>query len=59
MERIERRSHCPKGEVVGVESWIADGSIYTVINYEDGGYDFRVVDLDLVEHEFEYVPEGC
>ena len=48
-----------KGEIESVESWVSHGMIYTVINYEDGGYDIRSVDLELVEHEFEYVPEGA
>ena len=48
-----------KGKIESVESWIAFGTLYTAINYEDGGYDIRSIDLELVEYEFEYVPEGA
>ena len=48
-----------KGNIVNIESWIEDGDIIIVINYEDGGYDEKIIYGEEVEQEFDYIPEGC
>ena len=48
-----------KGEIVSVDSWVEDGDIMIIINYEDGGYDEKRIYGEEVEQEFDYIPEGC
>lgn len=48
-----------KGEITNVESWIEDGDLIIVINYEDGGYDEKRIYGEEFDNEFDYVAEGC
>jgi len=51
-----------KGKIENVDSWIEDGMIYIIINYEDGGYDeMRLFHGVIIYSEYGnyYVPEGC
>tara|TARA_Y100001963_G_scaffold159761_1_gene265088 strand:+ start:7063 stop:7218 length:156 start_codon:yes stop_codon:yes gene_type:complete len=49
-----------KGEIANIETWTEDHlGIIIVITYEDGGYDEKTIYWDDVDHEFDYVPEGC
>ena len=48
-----------KGEIKNVESWIEDGMIYIIINYEDGGYDEARIYAEDIDSQFDYIPEGC
>ena len=59
MSPPQLRLNMDKGKIETVESWIEDDMLFTVITYEDGGYDEKRIDLSEIDSEFEYVPEGC
>ena len=49
-----------KGEIENVEAWICEyQGLVIVINYEGGGYDEKTIDVESIEDEFDYIPEGC
>jgi hypothetical protein len=50
-----------KGNIEKVESWIEDDMLFTVITYEDGGYDEKRIYLKEIDSDtnWDYVPEGC
>jgi hypothetical protein len=49
-----------KGEIANIETWTEDHlGIIIVITYEDGGYDEKTIYWEEIDHEFDYVPEGC
>ena len=59
MSPLLLRLNMDKGKIETVESLIEADMLFTVITYEDGGYDEKRIDLSEIDSEFEYVPEGC
>ena len=55
-----RKLNMDKGNIEKVESWIEDDMLFTVITYEDGGYDEKRIYLEEIDSDqnWDYVPEG-